>query len=273
MLSISGFGQDSPEAGRPAYAPVLHAEAGTVARQAAFDRAHPTDPVLSIADTNAGLHGLAGILAALYLRERSGRGQHVDIAMLDAMLATDDYAHFVLDDIPIIRGGGEVWDAPGGPIMISGEFRNLWRVLTRHFGVQDPTPEGAPLEEKIRLRRRAAAEFYLGFPDRAGLTAALDGVGIAWGDVRSTQEAFASPTARARGTAAELDDRGGGRRRVVQSPYRFSDAQSGVRGVAPYRGEHNRAVLAEWLGAPADETLKLEEAGVLLQELFQEGRA
>jgi crotonobetainyl-CoA:carnitine CoA-transferase CaiB-like acyl-CoA transferase len=266
MLSISGFGASSPEADRAAYASVLHAESGFLARQAQFDAAPYTDPILSIADTNAALHGLVAVLAALHQRERTGFGQHVDIGMLDAMLVTDDYAHFALDEHPITRGGGEVWDAPGGPIMITGEFRNLWRVLTAELGVVDPTPPGASLPEKIRARRGAAAAFYRGFPDRASLLAALDRAGIAWGDVRSTEAAFASPTAIARGTAARIDDRRGGERRVVQSPYRFSAATSGVRGPASYRGEHNREVLGEWLGATADEIAKLEEDGVLLAE-------
>jgi crotonobetainyl-CoA:carnitine CoA-transferase CaiB-like acyl-CoA transferase len=266
MLSISGFGASSPEAGRAAYASVLHAEAGLVERQARFDAAPHTDPVLSIADMNAGLHGLVGVLAALQLRERTGTGQHVDIGMLDVMLATDDYAHFALDASPIIRGGGEVWAAPGGPIMITAEFRNLWRALTRRLGVVDPTPPGAELAEKIRCRRDAAASFFRSFPDRSALIAALDRANLAWGDVRTTEAAFDSPTARARGTAVPVDDRGGSQRRVVQSPYRFSDALSGVRGAAAYRGEHNREVLREWLGASGDEITKLEEARVLLAE-------
>lgn len=267
MLSISGFGAASPEAHRPAYAPVLHAESGAVARQAALDGApRTTDFVLSNADTNAGLHGLVAVLAALHLRERTGTGQHIDLAMLDAMLATDDYAHFALDEMEITRGGGEVWDAPGGPIMVTGEFRSLWRVLTGKLGVVDPTPEGAALPEKIRARRQAAARFYAGFATRAELTAALDRVAIPWGDVRSVADAFASPTALARGSAARVDDRGGGERRVVQSPYRFSGAASGIAGAPRYRGESNREVLADWLGAADDEISRLEAAGVLLAE-------
>jgi crotonobetainyl-CoA:carnitine CoA-transferase CaiB-like acyl-CoA transferase len=267
MLSISGYGAASPESHRPAYAPVIHAEAGSVARQAELDRApRPTDFVFSNADTNAGLHGLVAVLAVLHQRERTGQGQHIDLAMLDAMLATDDYAHFALDEAEIIRGGGEVWDAPGGPIMITGEFRNLWRVLTRKLGVVDPTPPGATLERKIRSRREAAAKFYAGFATRAELTAVLDRAAIPWGDVRSVAEGFASPTARARGSAVEIDDRGGGRRRIVQSPYRLSAAASGVAGPARYRGECNREVLEEWLGCSREEVSRLEEAGVLLAE-------
>ncbi len=263
MLSISGFGQQGPESHRAAYAAVLHAESGIVARQSEQDRRGASDPLLSIADMNAGLHGLVAILSALYLRERSGRGQHIDIAMLDTMLVTDDYANFALDDIPLIRGGGEVWDAPGGPIMITGDFRLIFKLLVKHLGVVDPTPAGAPLEEKIRLRREAAAKFFVSFEKRADLIRALDAVNLAWGDVRSNQAAFASPTARARKTVARVDDRAGGTRHVVESPYRFSDARSAVTRGPAYRGEHNREVLERWLDAGSEEIEQLERQGVL----------
>jgi crotonobetainyl-CoA:carnitine CoA-transferase CaiB-like acyl-CoA transferase len=266
MLSISGFGQAGPESHRAAYASVLHAEAGIVARQAEQDGRPASDPVLSIADLNAGLHGLVAILSALYLRERTGRGQHLDIAMLDTMLVTDDYANFAVDETPLIRGGGQVWDAPGGPIMITGDFRMIWKLLVRHHGVVDPTPEGADLETKIRLRRDAAARFYMSFSDRPALIAALDALNLAWGDVRPNSEAFSSPTALARGTLTRVDDRDNGTRPVVQSPYRFSDAECGVRGGPPYRGEHNREVLERWLEATPEEIAQLEDAGVLAAE-------
>ena len=263
MLSISGFGQEGPESHRPAYASVLHAESGLVERQSEQDGRAACDPVLSIADMNAGLHGLVAILSALYLRERTGRGQHLDIAMLDTMLVTDDYANFAVDEIPLIRGGGEVWDAPGGPIMITGDFRMIWKLLVRHHGVVDPTPKGADLETKIRCRREAVQAFYQSFPDRPALIAALDAVNLAWGDVRPNTDAFVSPTARTRGTVAQVDDRGNGTRPVVQSPYRFSDAESGVRGGPAYRGEHNRPVLTRWLDATPEEIDQLEQEGVL----------
>jgi crotonobetainyl-CoA:carnitine CoA-transferase CaiB-like acyl-CoA transferase len=266
MLSISGFGQQGPESHRPAYATVLHAESGYVARQADFDQTPASDPVLSIADMNAGLHGLVAVLSALFQRERSGGGQHLDIAMLDSMLVTDDYANFTLDEIPMIRGGGQVWDAPGGPIIITGDFRNIWKALVRHCGVVDPTPPDARLERKIELRRQAVADWMVSFSDRAKLTAALDSVNIAWGDVRSNAQAFDSPTARARESVAQVDDRGGSQRPVVQSPYRFSGARSGVARGPAYRGEHNAEVLDEWLGMTRDEISALERDGVLQAE-------
>jgi len=267
LLSVTGFGQDGPAAGRTAYAPVIHAESGLLARQARFDGVDPSDPMLSIADTNAALHGLVAVLAALYMRVTTGAGQRIDMAMLDAMIATDDYAHHALDGFAVRRLGGEVWtDAPEGAVMIAGDFRFVWRQLHTVHGVADPTPAGAGLEDKIRCRRRAVAGWIASFTDRAGLVAALDAAGIAWGDVPDSDAVFAGPLVAARAMAAEIDDRGGGRRRVVQSPYRFSAAASGVRGGAPRRGEHNADVLRDWLEAADDEIAALEAAGVLVAE-------
>ena len=73
MLSISGFGQAGPESGRAAYAPIVHAESGVVARQVAFTGTPAAELPLSVADTNAALHGLVGLLAALWARERTGQ--------------------------------------------------------------------------------------------------------------------------------------------------------------------------------------------------------
>jgi CoA:oxalate CoA-transferase len=259
MLSVTGFGHASPDARRQAYAPVIHAESGLIGRQAAFDDM-ASDPMLSIADTNAALHGLVAVLAALHLRAQTGQGQHIDMAMLDAMVATDDYAHHALDRSPIRRLGGEVWAAPDGPILVAGEFRNTW-VSLRHV-VADTSPEGADLEAKIAHRRRAVADWMASYTDREQLKRALEEAGLAWGDVRSPFDAVDQPSMAARGMAARIDDRGGDSRRVVQSPYRFSAAEAGVRGPAPHRGEHNHEVLRDWLDIDADEI----EPGVLLRE-------
>jgi len=262
LLSVTGFGQTGPNVGRQAFAPVVHAESGLIAREAFFDQAPYTDPILSIADTNAAMHGLIAVLSALHMRETTGEGQHVDIAMFDAMLATDDYSHHALDAFPVRRLGGEVWEATGGPVMIAGEFRNTWVVLRAY--IEDPAPADADLPEKARLRRIAVGAWLKSFPDRQSLITALEKANLAWGDVRTAEEAFATPQAAARGIIAEVDDRAGGIRRVVQAPYKFSAAVAGIRGPATHRGEHNAEVLADWLDMTPDEVADLTEAGVLL---------
>jgi CoA:oxalate CoA-transferase len=264
MCAISGFGQTGPDSGRAAYAPVVEAEVGFVKRQADLDEAPPTDPVLSIADYNAGLHGLVGVLAALHMRSVTGMGTFLDLSMVDAMLATDDYLHNVIDGYPLERLGGDYWrTADGDWLMIASQLKAVFGALNRRAGLVDPTPPGADLDTKVRMRREAVRQWVLSFPTTKALTDALDGAGLAWGQLRSDEHAINSPTALAHGIVASVDDRGGGRRGVVQSPYRFSNAESGVRGGAAHRGEHNAEVLAEWLGHAPEDIAALVRSGAL----------
>ncbi|MGH9036283.1 MAG: CaiB/BaiF CoA transferase family protein [Acidimicrobiia bacterium] len=266
MLSISGFGQTGPEASRRAFAPVIHAESGLLARQSEADGCGPHDLVLGLADSLAGLHGIVAVLAALLLRDRTGAGQHIDMGMLDAVLATDDYLHQVVDQVPVWPVRGRVWDAPGGPIMIAADPKMIWFELSRHYGLTDPSPAGADVSVKAANRVAVIAAWALAFPSRAELIEALEKAGLAWGEVRTPRNVLESPTVQARAMVADVDDRGGGHRRVVQTPYKFSAAAAGVRGPATYRGEQNREVLAEWLGLDDGEIAALVAGGVLQAE-------
>jgi CoA:oxalate CoA-transferase len=267
MLSISGFGQHGPESQRAAYAPIVHAETGAIQRQAEKADSYPVEMCMSFADTNAGLHGLVGLLAAVHQRHRTGEGQHIDIAMVDAMLATDDQTHYYLEGAPVNNGASEVWAATGGPVIMAGDFRHIWRLLNTVLGVQEPTPADATLAAKIAARRAATEAFLVSFRHRQALTAALDKANIAWGNVTSTSTYLQDSTTLAhRRSVIAVDDRHGGTRPLFQSPYRFSGASSGVRGGAPFQGEHNQAVLTEWLDYSASQISRLQAQQVLVSE-------
>jgi crotonobetainyl-CoA:carnitine CoA-transferase CaiB-like acyl-CoA transferase len=187
------------------------------------------------------------------------------MAMIDATLVTDDHIHFALDDSYDLRNmPSEVWDSSAGPIIIAGDFRYLWRQLTTVIGLEDPTPDGASLEEKIVARRDATQRFLTRTcADRAAVIAAMDTMNVAWGDVRTSSQALDLPTVCHRGTFTEVDDRAGGTRMLPQSPYRFSAADSRVRGGAPHQGEHNAAVLRDWLGPQAGQVARWGDALVV----------
>ncbi len=266
-LSISGFGQTSSWKHRPAYAPIIHAETGLLDRQSKADQAPPTNPILSIADTNAALHGLVGLLSALWMREQTGVGQHIDLSMMAAMLATDDYTHWALDDIPVRPLGGQVRKTGYGHIMISGDLRTTWYQLNTAELVEDGLGSDATVPEKIAAREAAIDVWFANFSDQAELEAMLDSLNIAWGSVQLAADVFDTQIAQ----ELELDvsvDFPSGPRRIAQSPYRFSNAESGIRFRSPYRGEHNSDVLTQWLGYGTDELADLFDKGVLLaQEL------
>lgn len=249
MLSISGFGQGGPESHRPAYAPIIHAEAGLMQRQANRGGIALTDLPLSVADTNASLHGLVGLLSAVIMRERTGEGQHIDIAMIDATFATDDQVHYALENAEDTAAlPNDVWSTGAGPILLSADFRFLWMQLTKLMGVDDPTTKETPLPDKIATRRSIVSQYMLALVTWDQVEQAMHTMNLAWGKVRTPEDVVAQPTLAARGAIVQMDDRAGGTRPLTQSPYRFSAATSGVRGPAPHRGEHNAQVLGEWLG-------------------------
>lgn len=264
MLSISGFGQQGPESQRPAYAPVVHAETGLIDRVGWRFGVARHDMPLSVADTNASLHGLVGLLSAIIMRERTGTGQHVDIAMIDATVATDDHMQY---DIEQSRETGplrsEVWETVIGPVLLSTDARYFWHLLTTQCGVADPADAQMTLEQKIAARHAAMQAFLLSLDSREQFENTMAQMNLAWGMVRSGAEMREQPTVKARGAIVDIDDRAGGTRPITQSPYRFSNARSGVRGPAPHRGEHNYVVLQQWLRRSEAEVADLLEQGVL----------
>ncbi len=267
MLSISGFGADNPDSRRAAYAPIVHAETGLVERQAEISNAFPADLPSSIADTNASLHGLVALLAALYAREQTGRGDHIDLAMVDATMVTNDGMNYALDEIKRPMPN-EVHATSGGHLMLAGDFRFIWHQLRKVYGLTDGLDEDADLADKITARRQAAHQFFNETcEDRDAVITALDKMNIAWGDVRKAGDTRDLASVRARGTIAEVDDRAGGVRPIPASPYRYAHGQARIQGGAPHLGEHNVEVLADWLGMTDEEIDTWQD--VLVQQLPQ----
>lgn len=262
MLSISGFGANNADSRRAAYAPIIHAETGLIARQAELTGAFPTELPLSVADTNASMHGLVGLLAALYAREQSGRGDHVEISMVDATVVTNDGMHYALEGVKM-GVTNEVHETAGGLLMLAGEFRYIWKLLSTIYNVSDGLEEAqdASLEEKIKARRAASKQFFTETcRNREEVIKALDRMNIAWGDVRSASDVQGLASVAARNSIAEVDDRAGGQRLIPSSPYRYKHLESQVRGGAPHLGEHNEEVLKQWLGWSPEQISNVESA-------------
>ncbi len=280
--SISGYGQTGPWVHRRAYAPVVGAESGVTRLQGdARGGEYANDP-LSHADVYTAMECASAILAALFQRERTGRGERIDVSMAQTMLYVNEHTHDELWDGPVaddwIRsfqpGDYPVLTAADGRSVIvaghpceRGTFERYVRAAGRAELVDDPRFVDVPArlahrhELMAELQRWAAT-----MADPDAIEEALAAEGLATGALRSVREICDTDWAAAREVVVEVSDRGGGTIRVPEAPWRFAGAaegEVGVRGEPRYRGEDNHEVLAELLGLGADELARLDATGVL----------
>ena len=266
MLSINGYGSDSPLRERRAFAPVIHAVSGVLQYHADWTGSPLTQLADNQADIIASLHGTIGLLAALRTAERTGVGQRVEVPLFDALLATYSETPFALLPEPRHRDECPLYDARAhGHVAVAGPPQNAWARLRDTHGLEDPAPGERPREEKARLRQRAIEAWMTAQPDLASLLDRIEEAGLAGGRVEPLREVLLGPVARAQDLLAEVDDRRGGTRPVVRMPYRFSGQRRPPPGPAPRRGEHNREVLRELLGYDEARIDALSAAGVLQQ--------
>ncbi|MDW3214882.1 MAG: CoA transferase [Ilumatobacteraceae bacterium] len=283
--SITGYGATGPWKDRRAYAPVVQAETGLTKSQGDHGRdgVYRTDRH-SHADVYTSVEAAAAVLAALYQRERTGRGQWIDIAMAQVMLYVNEHVHDALWDDDIdpnwVRSFGNedqpvVTVANGEAVAISGNptAKGLFEAFLTLIGRTELADEPrfatvAGRQEHIAEISGHIADYAATVPDAATLEAECSRYKLAAGVIRSVADVCDSDWARERDVVASVDDRGGGRVRVPNAPWKFSDAPAvGVTGVPRYRGEDNAAVLREYLGMSDEHIAELAEAGILSDHL------
>lgn len=281
--SISGYGATGPWVDRRAYAPVVNAEAGLTKHQGDVrGGAYANDP-FSHGDVYTGMETAAAILAALLQRERTGRGQYLDVSMAETLLYVNEHAHDQLwdDDVPAdwIRSFQPA-DYPvlttsdGSVVVVSGHPASktnfVWfcAAMRRDDLLSDPRFIDVP------TRLAHLHEFADILETWAATIASAEEIerifaehGLATGRLRSVAELAETEWARQRGAITEVSDRGGGTVRIPQSPWKFSDADVRVRGLPKYRGEDNAIVLREILGLDDATIEQLARDGVTSSHL------
>lgn len=273
--SISGFGTTGPWSDQRAFAGIAHATTGMLWRQATITGQATTDSVLALGDTVSGLQAAIAILAALTLRARTGGGQFIDMAMHDALLSIQEAANFYLfPEEPRETDFLCAWvyRAADRDVVVPTDPRAHWDAVCRVMGrvdlIDDSRYDTAEKRGECLDELEAHIQgWVLDQPDASTVVAKLHAGGLPGARVLTLGEALDCEQSRTRGMTPEVDDRSGGRVRVLNSPYRFSHATAGARGRAAFRGEDNRGVLAEVLGLGEDEMDALEREGVLSSRL------
>jgi crotonobetainyl-CoA:carnitine CoA-transferase CaiB-like acyl-CoA transferase len=278
MCSISSFGQSGPLASRVGFDFVAASYAGVINMMGSPD-GPPIMPGLSLGDSLAAITGVGAVLAALLYREKTGKGQHLDIALLDSYFQCFDLA------VQMISASGGAWKPvrngtrtahmpPIGLfksdrhyICVMAQNNRLWSRLCAAMG--RPELASDPRLDTVPKRTENAAEVYSiveqwfdSTPEDEALKR-LEQYRVPAAPVLSVEETMNHPHMLQRRTIRKVRDRVLGELQIPGSAYRFSEFPEDLPLDAPLLGEHNIEVLSEYLGYTEQQVSALEAQGVL----------
>jgi crotonobetainyl-CoA:carnitine CoA-transferase CaiB-like acyl-CoA transferase len=250
--SISGYGQTGPSAELPAYAPVIHAASGYDRAHLAYQpgRSRPDYCGIYHADILTGVYAFGAITAALYQRHLSGKGQHIDVSMLESMLSlTPNEVQIAQFEVaPPSRPMFGPVETADGYVMVAIASEKTFQGLVRAAG--RPEWIGDSRFAKYAERRRHwdvlmdGVEAWSRTVTTEKCLAELGEYGVPCSAYRTVAEAMADPQIAHRGALAEVED-DAGTFQVLNQPFRMSGAKVAAGKRAPALGEHTNSLLGE----------------------------
>lgn len=273
--SISGYGQTGPRTDEAGYDAVMQAEGGLMSVTGDADRPGYRLGV-AITDMVAGLYAAQGITAALLSRERTGRGQQIDIGMLDttAALLTYQAANwFATGQTPVRKGNRHATIAPyetfstvDGEIVIAVGNDEIWKRFCRVIGVPEMASDPRFTTNKDRMlnydEMRAPIDRAFRTATNAEWVARLNAANVPNGEVRDIGQMLVDPHLLARDMIATMMHPTIGATKVIGAPIKLSETPATLRTPPPVLGQHTDAVLGE-LGYTADDIASLRQSRVI----------
>ena len=257
--AISGYGQTGPSAQRPAYAPVIHAASGYDLAHMAYqgEAKRPDYCGIYIADVLTGTYAFGAITAALYQREMSGKGQMIDVSMLESML-TLTLTEIQAAQFAVTPPGRPIF----GPVATKDGYINLSIASERTFqnlAVASGHPHWLTDPRFSEYAKRRAnwgelideLELWSGKLATSEVQAVFDRHGVPSSPYRTVKEAMADPQVAHRRSFTEVHDAGGDFL-VLNPPFRMSEATAAARPFAAALGEHTEELLREIGYTPAE---------------------
>jgi formyl-CoA transferase/CoA:oxalate CoA-transferase len=274
--SVSGFGQDGPYRDRAALDLILQAESGMISTTGEAD-GHGVRCGVSIADMTAGMYAAFGIMLALRVKERTGRGQAIDVSMLEgqlSLLGSMIGAYFADGELPLPMGTAykallpyQTFRTKTRDLALAVGSEKLWKVFCPVIGRPELTDDPRYRTNADRARNR---DTLIPALQAAFLTRTYEeweprllAQGIPMGAINTIPQVVEHPQVIARGALVEMDHPRAGTVRMVGAPVRLSETPGSVRTPAPLLGEHTDAVLRDLLGLEAAEIDTLRAAGVI----------
>ncbi len=274
--SISGFGASGPEANRPGYDLIVQGESGLMDITGPAD-GPPHKLGTSIGDLVAGMMASQGIIAALYVRRETGRGQHVMVSMLEALAALLTYnagIYYATGQSPARRGNAhptivpyETFEAADGWLNVGVANDSLWERFCQAIQRSDIAVDARFAKAPDRVRNRDALipllSEILKTRARDDWIAALDAAGVPCGAIRTVGEVCESATLKSRGMIREMRHETAGIVRTIANPVHMSETAITTYAPPPRLGEHTDEVLANLLEMAPEEIAALKQRGVV----------
>lgn len=259
--AVSGYGRTGPAKDRAGYDFLIQAESGLMS--IIGDETMPPMKVgAAVTDMAAGQDALNGVLAALYYREKTGKGQFVDAALLDSavtLLANQGSAYLMTGERPKRLGNDHPSVVPYRPfetkdhplalaIGADRQFRKFATVLGRPDMADDPrfATNGARADNRVALYE--IVEAILMTRGRDEWLVDLHAAGLPAGAIRTVDEVLEAPEVKARDMVVEVEHSALGRERIVGSPLKLSETPVVIRSAPPTLGEQTAEVLTDVLG-------------------------
>jgi crotonobetainyl-CoA:carnitine CoA-transferase CaiB-like acyl-CoA transferase len=276
QCSVTGFGTTGAYRDYPALDIIVQAISGHMAITGEPGRP-PVRVGIPLADLGGGIFACKGILAALYDRERTGRGRRIDLSMFDAMLNLLSYMGTMWltnGELPQPPGSAhdytvpwQAFEAQDGYIVVATRQEVFWRRLCEVLG--DPglvdDPRYATNASRVEHRATLVPRLERLFRGRtvADWLAQLRAAEVPAAPVNNLDGAFAEPPVAERQMIVEYDHPEVGRVRLPGNPIRMSGVAETPSTPAPRLGEHTNAVLRELLGLPEDAIAELRRRGAI----------
>jgi formyl-CoA transferase len=273
-VSISGYGQFGPDRERAGYDPMAQAASGWLSLNGEPGGAPVKAPTF-IGDDVAGLHGALAAMAALRHRDRTGEGQHCDVALQDALLfQSNGYPMLASLGVPLPRMGSQfVVAAPAGVYPCTDGFVMLGVLLDAHWtklagllGRPELAahPDYATTQKRVarRAEMNAMVADWVAPMTVAGVVALLEGEGLPASPVRTYAESARDPHVLERDMLQTVTLENGREAPVVGPAAKFSRTPVRVRSAAPALGAHADEILAE-IGLDGDARARLRADGVV----------
>ncbi|MHA2790126.1 CaiB/BaiF CoA transferase family protein [Corynebacterium sp. S7] len=293
-ISITGFGQNGPLSTQPGYDYVFQGMGGLMSYTGLPDGqpgAMPLRAGIPIIDISTGMYATAAVLAALFQRTTTGKGQYIDIALLDVAVAlnANQGANYLLSNENPKRSGNvhpncapyEVFETADGFIILAigndAQFRKFCATTNYPELESDPRfltnsqrlsgmSELRPILREI-MKRKTNSQWQ----------ADLDAAGVAWGPINNLSEVFENPQVKHRQLRVDVVHPEHGRIPIVRNPLTAAHPDAIPTQAPPAKGEHSRLILSQ-LGIPADEIQGLFDSGIVAeyerespQDIYKQG--